>query len=239
MRILHLAHQYLPDKIGGVERYTQSVAHALTARGHANSIFYRRSAAGAGIEHREEAGVSVWAAWSEEVTPSRRFLAALGDRALEQAFVQALDEERPDLVHVQHLMGLPARLVDRISERGIPMVVTLHDYWWVCANAQLITNFDQRVCAGPGRARLNCAALRAGARRRRRAAPGGRRPDPASAVARASAALTAAAAAALIAPTAFVKNWYGQRHRSRTHRGAAARHRAASTGPPGRAGRAG
>jgi glycosyltransferase involved in cell wall biosynthesis len=35
-------------------------------------------------------------------------------------------------------------------------VVTLHDYWTMCANAQLLTNYDQTLCAGPDRF-LNCA----------------------------------------------------------------------------------
>jgi len=35
-------------------------------------------------------------------------------------------------------------------------VVTLHDYWYPCANAQLITNYDESICAGPDAKMHNC-----------------------------------------------------------------------------------
>ena len=59
---------------------------------------------------------------------------------------QALDAFKPDLVHVQHLLGLPASLIDEVVKLGIPFLVTLHDYWWVCANANLLTNYDGQAC---------------------------------------------------------------------------------------------
>jgi glycosyltransferase involved in cell wall biosynthesis len=76
-----------------------------------------------------------------------------------------LDQEAPDLVHVQHLMGMPTGLVDLLVDATIPYVVTLHDYWYFCANAQLLTNTDQRICAGPDERAVNCgqcALVRAG-----------------------------------------------------------------------------
>lgn len=208
MRLLNLTHQYLPDKIGGVERYTQSISRALAERGHQVSVFYRRSAAGVGLERREEGGVAVWAAWAGSPSPTRRFLATFGDAPLVRAFAHVLDETRPELVHVQHLMGLPARLLTMLRQRGIPTVVTLHDYWWICANAQLLTNYDQRVCAGPRFAWLNCgrcALARGGA-------------DVLWPLAAGLTPLLAARerilraglrdAAQIIAPAPFVKRWY-------------------------------
>jgi glycosyltransferase involved in cell wall biosynthesis len=53
-------------------------------------------------------------------------------------------------------MGLPAAICKQIEELGLPVVATLHDYWFLCPNAQLLTNYDQSVCPGP-RLWLNCA----------------------------------------------------------------------------------
>ena len=50
-----------------------------------------------------------------------------------------------DIVHIQHLMGIPVSVVTQIRERSIPTVITLHDYWYGCANAQLLTNTDQTI----------------------------------------------------------------------------------------------
>lgn len=156
MRILHLVHQYLPEYVGGVELYTQSLASGLASSGHDSAVFYRRSHVGRGCAMRMDGVLPVWAAWDGEVTPARRFLASFYAPAVARAFAQSLDAFRPDLIHIQHLMGLPLSLLHLIQQRGIPYVATLHDYWWVCANAQLVTNYDQQICNGP-RAYLNCA----------------------------------------------------------------------------------
>jgi glycosyltransferase involved in cell wall biosynthesis len=145
MRILYLIHQYLPEHIGGTELYTNWLSEALSRRGHQVFIFYRRSAAGIGLESRAESEGQIWAAWAGELSPTRRFRATFGDPALVSAFEQVLDESRPDLVHIQHLMGHPTALIEAIRRRGIPYLITLHDFWWVCANAQLLTNYSQGV----------------------------------------------------------------------------------------------
>jgi glycosyltransferase involved in cell wall biosynthesis len=156
MRILHLVHQYMPEHVGGTELYTRWLTHALSLRGHEITIFYHRSAEGTGQEHRLEKGVNVWAAWNGLQSPARRFLATFGDSSMERAFERVLEEVTPDLIHIEHLMGLPVALVRSIQQRGFPYVITLWDFWWVCANAQLLTNYSQQVCDGP-QMYLNCA----------------------------------------------------------------------------------
>ncbi|MGB0386380.1 MAG: glycosyltransferase family 4 protein [Ardenticatenaceae bacterium] len=150
MRILHVVHQYPPEYIGGVELNTQLVAGGLAELGHEVAVFYRRSAEGSGIDcWREESGVQVWAAYDGIVEPTRRFLATFRDTSLHQHFQHVLQETQPDIVHIQHLMGLPLTLIDWLQQQSLPYVITLHDYWWVCANAQLLTNDTEEVCDGP------------------------------------------------------------------------------------------
>ena len=207
MRILQLVHQYPPEFVGGTERYTQFLSKALSGRGHRVDVFYRRSGPGAGLDRRDEGGVGVWAAWNNPITPPRRFLATLGDHTLQQSFAHVLEETRPELVHIEHLMGLPAQLFDQICDLEIPAVVTLHDYWWICANAQLITNYSQELCGGP-RLWLNCAhcaLARAGASRGGPLAPG---LVPLLALRERRLRRILDSAACLIAPSGFVKEWY-------------------------------
>jgi glycosyltransferase involved in cell wall biosynthesis len=207
VRILHLVHQYMPEYVGGTEFYTQWLAHELSRREHQATIFYRRSAKGTGQEHRMEQDVHVWAAWADTLNPTRRFSATFGDRPIERAFEHVLEETRPDLVHVQHLMGLPTALLRPIRQRDIPFVITLHDYWWVCANAQLLTNYSQHVCDGP-RAYLNCA--RCALARVDRPWLWPLLPFMAGSLAWRNHSLHGAMMAAdrLIAPTEFVRRWY-------------------------------
>ena len=211
MKILHLLHQYLPEYVGGTELYTKWLAEALSARGHQISIFYRVSAELITFAHRTDAhNVGVWSAGAGEVTPTRRFLATFGNAHLLASFQKALEKDNPDLVHIQHLMGLPVSLIDELARRNIPHLVTLHDFWWVCANAQLLTNYSQTVCNGP-RAYWNCArcALERGGK------PGlfPALPPLAGLLGWRNRLLrrALAGAAKIIAPTRFVADWYTQR----------------------------
>ena len=210
MRILYVVHQYPPTHIGGTEIYTQAVARRLARRGHETTVWYRRSAPGLGWNQRKEDGVSVVEAWAGTLSPARRFCAVYRDNAVLAAFECALDRTRPQVVHIQHLIGLPAGVVRSCLERGIPFVLTLHDYWWVCANAQLLTNYSHELCAGPV-GFLNCARCALA-----RGGAGGQWlgvPPIAALLAWRARKLrnVIAHAAALIAPSGFVATWYGSR----------------------------
>jgi glycosyltransferase involved in cell wall biosynthesis len=207
MRILHLVHQYMPDRVGGTELYTHWLTEMLSQRGHQVSIFYRRSAEGKGLEHRRDADIDVWTVWNGLLNPARRFAVTFGDPHIVRSFEHVLLEIEPDLVHIEHLMGLPVALVDALRRRGIPYVITLWDFWWVCANAQLLTNYSQEVCDGP-RAYLNCA--RCAVARVGRPWLGSAFPLLVGAMAWRNHLLrrVLAGARALIAPTPFVRRWY-------------------------------
>lgn len=158
MRVLNIVHQYPPEFVGGTELYTQTVARSLVTRGHTISVFCasnQPSDPGRPVVSADEAGVHVHRVLLSPRSAQAVFLDTFAQRTLTAAFVTVLQQARPDLVHIQHLMGLPVRLIDRIIAAGIPFIVTLHDYWYLCANAQLLTNTRQEICAGP-RWWINC-----------------------------------------------------------------------------------
>jgi glycosyltransferase involved in cell wall biosynthesis len=208
MRLLHLVHQYLPDDIGGTELYTQWLAEGLRAQGHEVSVFYRRSGPDETTTQRvEPSGTQVWAVTAGRVTPQRRFLATFNQPSILNAFQQAIAVVQPDLVHIQHLMGLPVSLAHHLQQQNIPYLITLHDYWWVCANAQLLTNYSQQLCDGP-RAYLNCARCALARANHPRLWPA--IPGLAALLARRNHLLRGVLRAAqrLIAPSQFVADWY-------------------------------
>ena len=55
---------------------------------------------------------------------------------------------RPDVAHVHHLTCLSTGIVSALKQRGIPTVLTLHDYWLLCHRGQLLDLNLQR-CDGP------------------------------------------------------------------------------------------
>jgi glycosyltransferase involved in cell wall biosynthesis len=206
MRILHVVHQYLPEHVGGTELYTQMLARYQASQlGHDVAVYF--PTARGDVAPLDEAGVRHFPVDAGKRNRQDVFLATWRQPELAQAFATTLAAVRPGVVHVQHLMGLPATLATAIREAGLPYVVTLHDYWYPCANAQLVTNYDQTLCAGP-RWWLNCAHCALA-----RAGHGERawlQPALAPLMAHRSLLLrrVLANAAALIAPTRFVRDTY-------------------------------
>ncbi|MBP9501143.1 MAG: glycosyltransferase family 4 protein [Candidatus Promineofilum sp.] len=156
MRILHVVHQYPPNHIGGTELYTQAIAQRQTRAGHSVAVFCPASGLEEPLAMTVEDDVRVYRARAGEGRTAV-FLRTLASGSTAAAFDEVLATEQPDIVHLQHLMGLPASLVDVLHARGIPYLITLHDYWYGCANAQLLTNYDHTLCRGPNERFTNCA----------------------------------------------------------------------------------
>ena len=208
MRILHVVHQYPPHHMGGTEVFTQAVARHQAAAGHEVAVFCPEEGDGRAAPDEDAPRLVVYRAGAESRGRLAVFLSAFGGGELAAAFAQALAETRPDVVHLQHLMGLPLSLAEQIAAAGLPTVITLHDYWYGCANAQLLTNDGGRLCAGPDAQYVNCgrcALARAGLGRLTALAPA-----VAPLMARRGAALRRvyAGASAVLASTEFVRRAY-------------------------------
>jgi glycosyltransferase involved in cell wall biosynthesis len=159
LRILHLVHQYPPEFTGGTELYTQSLARTQIKQGHHAAVFAPSSSSHLATEFTSESddGLQVYRVPLGERSRTRVFIDTFRKPKIQNALSQVLRIERPDLVHIQHLMGMPMTLAQVLQVARIPYLVTLHDYWYVCANAQLLTNTDQAVCQGPDSLFTNCA----------------------------------------------------------------------------------
>jgi glycosyltransferase involved in cell wall biosynthesis len=90
------------------------------------------------------------------------FFGTFLNRDVEASFARVLDHFRPDLVHFQHAMALSARLLPMARRWGAPTLLTLHDYWFLCGNAQLIWP-DEQPCRGKAWG-MNCVRCAAAAR---------------------------------------------------------------------------
>lgn len=166
MRILHVVHQYVPDHVAGTELYTQAVARRQALAGHEVAVFAPVNRAGDfAADPSVEEGVRVYRAPAGPRSANAVFRGTFGHAGLEAALDVVLSRERPDIVHLQHLMGIPAAVGAVLRQGGIPYVISLHDYWYGCANGQLLTNDTGILCAGPDRRFHNCgrcAVARAG-----------------------------------------------------------------------------
>jgi glycosyltransferase involved in cell wall biosynthesis len=161
MRIALVVHKFPPSSMGGTENYTLNLAQELSRRGHPVFVFYRAEppVANAQMSWEDRPGFRACRVSGgfdiKTASAPTKFLDTFYSRGIERAFGRFLDESRPDLVHFQHVMWLSYRLIAMAKQRGLPAVLTLHDYWFLCANSQLIWP-DAQVCQGKAGG-LNCA----------------------------------------------------------------------------------
>lgn len=219
MRVVHISHQYPVERRGGVELYTQALARWQANAGHWVAVLHGWAdrVNGPPLALRETDGaVAVYAATPRPARhPLELFVRSFHNPDFDRAFATLLDDLRPNVVHVQHMKGLSARLVEIARGRGLPVVWTLHDWWAFCGNAQLVRHTGQ-LCDGP-RLWVNCADCAAH--------HGGVALNPAqTALARAATPVVASlfafrarlldrafrAASAQVAPSAFVRNRFAQ-----------------------------
>ena len=164
---------YPPESEGGSEIYVAGLARALARRGPV-TVLHPTDDAGApddAARVSDRDGVRVVALNRRRPRPAG--FEAYRDAGPTAAVRALIEADRPDVVHVHHLDGLSTGVVFEARRLGIPVVVTLHDFWPACALGQL---FDLRghVCPGPSPTRcLGCVggqvatppAVRAAARR--------------------------------------------------------------------------
>lgn len=74
---------------------------------------------------------------------------------IRQRFASVLDRFAPDVVHFHNLTGLSVRMIDECEARGVPTVLTLHDYWGICFKNTMLKN-DGALCTSGGFDCLDC-----------------------------------------------------------------------------------
>ncbi len=148
MRIL-LAHQGFPQQsVGGSELYVEGVARTLAIR-HAVAVLHRSddpSREDGDLVASDRNGLRLFAL--NNLHRRHPGFESYRDPTMTAAAVRVFDAFEPDVAHVHHLNGLSTGLVFEARRRGIPVVVTLHDFWPACPLGQLV-NLSLHVCPGP------------------------------------------------------------------------------------------
>ena len=157
MRLALPVHKFPPESLGGTEIYTRTLARALVQAGHTVAVFYPSTTVQQLTQDELSEGIQRWraplATARANEDPIRQFWHTFRDQAIEAAFTTFLQAYQPDLVHFQHVQGVSARLIEQAA--GRPRLATLHDYWYFCANSQLIRP-DRQPCTGPSWGCHNC-----------------------------------------------------------------------------------
>src|SRR5262245_24728367 len=148
MRILTVSAHYPPNFVSGGTLQPQRLSQGLRSRGHDVSVYAGWLGDRPPLDSWEETddtGMPVrwvasgpWIGWSDD---RNWFNPAVTEHF--RAHVEAL---RPDLVHVHALQSLGAGLLPVARRTGARVVVTMHDFWWLCAR-QFLVDRDVRPCS--------------------------------------------------------------------------------------------
>jgi glycosyltransferase involved in cell wall biosynthesis len=157
-RILYVVHDFLPEVTAGTELQTFWLTHELSSKfeififtgTHDSSLMENevRDERFRGLNvRRVKASKSYW------VDPSDQYL----NSRIGGIFASYLDEVRPALVHVQHTIGLSASIMEVVKSRGVPLVLQMRDFFYMCERVHLL-DASYRLCEGPGDGRkcANC-----------------------------------------------------------------------------------
>lgn len=153
MRILYLVHQFFPRHVGGTEMYVRGLARRARAHGHEVCVLTHVDGASSEpasirttrVDQLEV--IELHSNYSNSPRPGRDEYANPEAGAL---LARVLHEQRPDLLHVAHAMKLGAEGMRHCEALGIPVVVTLCDYWFLCPRHTLLRS-DGQLCHGPSR----------------------------------------------------------------------------------------
>jgi len=162
VRVLLALHQYLPRHITGTEQYVRSLARGLRAGGidarvlayeplvqfdSPERLFLERDemvedvpVRRIGVHHRQSP--------NPELRDYENPLAG-------QLLARYLDEVDFDLVHVFHPRNIGTGAIEEPHLRGLPLVVHLMDFWWICPN-YLLWRRDGSLCDGPPEGGAGC-----------------------------------------------------------------------------------
>ena len=149
MKILLVVHYFLPRHQAGTEIYTAQLARRFTELGHQVTML-------ASEDSGREALRLSWVRDDWEGIPVYRlfhgepleFARSYTDPEIDRLFRDFLQEQKPDVVHFQHVFRLSAGMIPVCEAAGIPALITLADFWLICPPLLLLQpGFS--ICPGP------------------------------------------------------------------------------------------
>ncbi|MFP5257263.1 MAG: glycosyltransferase [Acidimicrobiia bacterium] len=149
MRITFVSAHYPPNFVSGGTLQPQRLARGLRARGHEVRVFAghldSKRAPLESWEERDATGLPVrwivttpWMDWADEENYDNERVTA--------RFTAELAKHPADVVHLHALQTLGVGLVEAAKRSGAATVLTMHDFWWVCAR-QFLVDRTHRPCS--------------------------------------------------------------------------------------------
>ena len=145
MRVMFLLHAHPDLQAGGTEIFARDLFRNLRARGVsglllAGTAAHQRPASPGTPFQAVGSEADEVLAWTGGFDPF--FLSQIDLHGMSHPLAELLREQRPDVIHIHHVMTLGVEIIGLIR-RCLPrarIVMTLHDYYAICANdGQMVT----------------------------------------------------------------------------------------------------
>jgi glycosyltransferase involved in cell wall biosynthesis len=164
VRILFATNFFPPTHMAGTETYTYSLARAFRDEGHTVNVVCAGTF-DAGDSHIPNVttddvdGIPVTRLHFNWQRARDIFMELAENDDVGRWFATHLRAVQPDIVHVTSCDTLSPRVITVAKEMGIPVVVTLTDFWFLCMRHTLLKG-DGTRCGGPESpwGCLNCLA---------------------------------------------------------------------------------
>lgn len=153
MKVVLTIHHFPPNYSAGAEIYTFRLANWLVKQGHSVEVVCIESITHSTehkLEHQHEIyeGLSVWRLYFHLQESPDPFYYSFDNPLIGAWFSEFLKQIKPDLVHVNSCYLLSVSTIAAIKQQAIPLIVTLHDFWFICPRIILLKPTGQ-VCTVP------------------------------------------------------------------------------------------
>jgi glycosyltransferase involved in cell wall biosynthesis len=160
MRVLYVVHQFYPQFVSGTEQYVLALARAGRAAGDDVRVFtvdpdFRHLDPPRETARYDYLGVPVTRYRFDKQAVRNHVYTDYHHPEVGEPFRGVLDEFAPEVVHFFHFRWIGVDRLDDVKSRGIPAVIHLMDFWFVCPNFLLLRPGGV-ICDGPPDGGLGC-----------------------------------------------------------------------------------
>jgi glycosyltransferase involved in cell wall biosynthesis len=152
MKVLIVTPHFPSTHIGGVETYTKRLADSLRDRGDQVEVVCVEQIDSGDTTLRAvrdtEFGYPVHRLYLNFLAESDPFRATYHSHAIQRWLEELLTLTSPAVVHLQSGYLLGGAVLEAASRCHVPTIVTLHDFWFICARTTLL-HPTGTICTGP------------------------------------------------------------------------------------------
>lgn len=149
MRVLIAVHGFPPTFYAGAERAAERIVHWLIANGHEVDVFAieKLDAEYTCVDTTEENGYTIHRLFYD-LNQHDEFYNMYEHPAVASAFQKIINRKEFDIVHIISGYLLGGQIIHIAKNAGVPVVITLTEYWFMCARLNLLQS-NGKLCSGP------------------------------------------------------------------------------------------